>query len=58
MKFYFLLVLTFILTGCLDTPEIPSTKKNQAKEKIETNKHTAMKEQEAYLKLQKQREND
>ena len=58
MKFYFLLIFTFLLTACLDTPEIPTAKKDQAKEKIENNKYTAIKEQEAYLKLQRQREND
>ena len=58
MKFYFLLIFTFILTSCLDKPEISSSKKDQAKEKIENNKYTAIKEQEAYLKLQKQRGND
>jgi outer membrane biogenesis lipoprotein LolB len=58
MKFYLLFIFTFILTGCLDTPEVPTAKKDQAKEKIENNKYTAIKEQEEYLKLQKQREND
>lgn len=58
MKFYLLLIFTFILTSCLDTPELPTSKKDQAKEKIENNKYTAIKEQEEYLKLQKQREND
>jgi starvation-inducible outer membrane lipoprotein len=51
MKFYFLLIFTLVLTGCLDTPEL-------AKEKIENNKYIAVKEQEKYLKLQKQRKND
>ena len=58
MKYYMLLILTLILTGCLDTPEIPTSKKHQAKEKIKNNIYTAIKEQEAYLKLQRQREND
>jgi outer membrane biogenesis lipoprotein LolB len=58
MKFYFLLIFAFLLTACLDTPEIPTAKKVQAKEKIENNKYTAIKEQETYLKLQRKRQND
>jgi len=58
MKFYLLLLLGLTLNGCMDIPEIPTSEKDQAKEKIENNKYSAVREQEAYLRLQKKREND
>jgi len=58
MKFYLLVIFIFILTACLDTPEIPTTEKYQAKKIIENNKFNAIKEKEKYLRLQRQREND
>ena len=46
---------TFIITGCMETPEIPTSQESLSREKILQNKTEAKKAQEEYLKLQRQR---
>jgi len=58
MKILFLLLFSLLATACMETPEAPSSKEILAQEKIQNNKTEAQKAQEAYLKLQKQRNNE
>ena len=58
MKVIFLLLLSLFITACMETPETPSSKEILAQEKIQNNKTEAQNAKEAYLKLQKQRNNE
>jgi len=58
MKVIFLLLLSLFTTACMETPETPSSKEILAQEKIQNNKTEAQNAKEAYLKLQKQRNNE
>jgi len=58
MKILFLLLFGLFITACIETPEAPSSKEVLAQEKIQVNKSEAQKAKEAYLKLQKQRNNE
>jgi NADH:ubiquinone oxidoreductase subunit B-like Fe-S oxidoreductase len=58
MKIIFLLLFSFFVTSCIETPETPSSKEVLAQEKIQNNKTEAQKAQEEYIKLQKQRNNE
>jgi len=58
MKSY-LCVCTLLFTlGCSSSPETPAPKEILVKEKIQNNKTEAQKAQDAYLKLQKQRDKE
>ena len=58
MNFYFTFIFLLLLTGCINTSILPSNKEAIAKQKIEINKISASDAQKAYIKLQKQREQD
>jgi len=58
MKVFFLLLISLFMTACMETPEAPSSKEVLAQEKIQNNKTEAKNAKEAYLKLQKQRNNE
>ena len=58
MKVLFLLLFSLFISACMETPEAPSSKEVLAQEKIQNNKTEAQKAREAYLKLQKQRNNE
>jgi len=56
-----LLLLSFILlliSGCMETPELSSSKEVVAQDQIKSNITEAQKAQEEYTKLQKQRINE
>ncbi len=58
MNFYFTLLFLLLLAGCINTSTLPTNKETIAKQKIEINKISASDAQKAYMKLQKQREED
>ena len=58
MKVLFLLLFSLFVSACMETPEAPSSKEVLAQEKIQNNKTEAQRAREAYLKLQKQRNNE
>ena len=56
-----LLLLTFILlfiSGCMETPELSSSKEIIAQDQIKSNQTEAEKAKEEYSKLQKQRRSE
>ena len=56
-----LLLLSFLLlfiSGCMETPELSSSKEVVAQDQIKSNKTEAQKAKEEYTKLQKQRINE
>lgn len=58
MKFFSLMLLSFLFVACMETPDPSSSKENVAKETIHDNKAEAKEAQEAYRKLQKRRNNE
>jgi len=60
MRFFFTIITIVILflSGCMETPEVSSSKKEIAKKQIESNKSEAQKAKEEYSKLQKQRRSE
>ena len=55
MHLLFSIFMIFFITGCIQNPEVPSSKEALAKEKIELNKTEAQQAQDNYIKLQRQR---
>jgi len=56
MRFFFtIMIITLFISGCMETPEVSSSKKEIAQKQIESNKSEAQKAKEEYSKLQKQR---
>ena len=55
MRITLLSLLLLGISGCMETPEVPTSKEILAKEKIQENKSEAQIAKDAYLKLQKQR---
>ena len=58
MKSCLLICILLFSLGCNQTPEAPAPKEILVKEKIQNNKAEAQKAQEAYLKLQRQRDRE
>jgi len=58
MKVFLLLFFSFLIIGCIKTPNTPISKEILAQEKIHNNKTETEKAQEEYLRLQKKRENE
>jgi len=60
MKFFFTIitVITLFISGCMETPEVSSSKKDIAQKQIASNKSEAQKAKEEYSKLQKQRKSE
>ncbi|MFK5976406.1 MAG: hypothetical protein QM493_07855 [Sulfurovum sp.] len=55
MPIIFLVVSIFILSGCMDTIEVPSIEEERSSQKIIVNKIDAQKAKEEYKKIQAQR---
>lgn len=55
MPIVFLIFSLFILSGCMDTIEVPSTEEEKSSQKILINKADAKKAREEYKKIQAQR---
>jgi len=55
MQLYLLFIVLFFISGCMETPELSSSKGDIAQNKIESNKTEAQKAKEEYLTLQEQR---
>jgi len=55
MPIVFLIFSLFILSGCMDTIEIPSIEEEKSSQKIVINKTDAKKAKEEYRKIQAQR---
>ena len=53
MRLHFFIIL--FIVGCVETPEVSSSKEILAKEKIQSNKTEAQQAQDDYIKLQRQR---
>ena len=58
MKVFFSLIFSFLLSSCMQTPDVPFSKEKHVQTKIQNNKSEANRAKEAYLKLQKQRNNE
>jgi len=58
MKIIFFLLFALLITACLETLEVASSKEAIAQKKIQNNKSEALRAQENYIKLQRQRKND
>jgi len=58
MKSYLFVCTLLFALGCSSSPETPAPKEMLVKEKIQNNKTEAQKAQNAYLKLQKQRDKE
>jgi len=58
MKVFFLFLISFLIVGCMETLDAPVSKEISAQKKIQNNKTEAQKAKEAYLRLQKQRNNE
>jgi len=48
----------FVSVGCMNIPEVSSSKEINTEEKIQRNKQEAQNAQKAYQKLQKRRNNE
>ncbi len=57
MKLFYIMItiVTLFISGCMETPEVTSSKKDIVQKQIESNKSEAQKAKEEYSKLQKQR---
>ena len=55
MRISFIISILFIISGCMETPELSSSKETVAKEQIKKNRTEAQKAKEEYERLQKQR---
>ena len=58
MQFFFAFFTIFFMSGCMETPEISSSKEVTAQKQIASNKSEAQKAKEEYIKLQKQRKHE
>jgi NADH:ubiquinone oxidoreductase subunit B-like Fe-S oxidoreductase len=60
MRFFFtiIVIIAFFISGCIETPEVSSSKKDIAQKQIESNKSEAQKAKEEYNKLQKERKSE
>jgi len=58
MKYYLFICTLLFTLGCSPSAEPPVSKEILAKEKIQNNKAEAQKAQDAYLKLQRQRDKE
>ena len=57
-NFAIITIITLFISGCMETPEVSSSKKEIAQKQIESNKSEAQKAKEEYSKLQKQRKSE
>jgi len=58
MRLFFISLILLFISGCMETPELSSSKEIIAQDQIQTNKNEAQKAKEEYIKLQKQRSNE
>jgi len=58
MKIFLLLFISFLLVGCMKTPEVPASKEVVATKKIQNNKTESEIAKEEYLKLQRSRDKE
>ncbi len=58
MRLLFISFLLLLISGCMETPELSSSKEVIAQDQIKSNKTEAQKAQDEYIKLQKQRSNE
>ena len=55
MRSLFIFLILLIISGCMETPDLSSSKEKVAKDQIKSNQTEAEKAQNEYLSLQKQR---
>ena len=55
MKYNYLLLFVLMINGCMNTAEISQTNEKTAQKLIQKNKTEAQKAQDAYKKLQEER---
>ena len=58
MRLLFISFLLLLISGCMETPELSSSKEVIAQDQIKSNKTEAQKAQDEYIKLKKQRSNE
>ena len=58
MRLFFISFILLFISGCMETPELSSSKEVVVQDQIKSNQTEAQKAQEEYTKLQKQRINE
>ena len=58
MRLFFIFLGLLFISGCTDSPEIPTSNAVMVQDQIQSNKIESQKAQEEYIALQKQRENN
>jgi NADH:ubiquinone oxidoreductase subunit B-like Fe-S oxidoreductase len=58
MRLLFISLILLMISGCMETPELSSSKEMTAQDQIKSNKTEAQKAKDEYISLQKQRKNE
>ncbi len=58
MRLLLLSIILLLISGCMETPELSSSKEVVAQDQIKSNRTEAEKAKEEYIQLQKQRGNN
>ena len=58
MRLLFIFFILLLVSGCMETPELSSSKEVIAQDQIKANQTEAEKAKEEYVKLQKQRSSE
>ncbi|HEY9190460.1 MAG TPA: hypothetical protein VIM88_06295 [Sulfurovum sp.] len=58
MRLFFLLPFLYMLSGCMDTAEVPSSEERKSSTQIESNKMAAEEAKDEYKTLQELREKE
>ena len=58
MRLLFISLILLMISGCMETPELSSSKEMTAQDQIKSNKTEAQKAKDEYIALQKQRKSE
>ena len=58
MQLLFISLILLMISGCMETPELSSSKEMTAQDQIKSNKTEAQKAKDEYIALQKQRKSE